>query len=334
MTRTLFIGGIAALLPLCGLKAQDKPAQETPVDIEARKASVASLETLITQREARLAEWGKDIVELDARIEKRVAELVTMLAGLKDSQESRTAVTGIKKDAIEGLKRGIDLYVTKRKQIRELVRTGDAAALGDLDKFDKRIITRVDQIAELTKSIPTHNDVDKYESSGGSSYWNGYYEESSRVSEEWKQNRRDTNQSDKVRADTTKALQETLGRLDQRRRSLKDLLANRELTDSARQLYNGELGQIDAYQDHLNAQLRDVATGGGAGTKEVGREQAHDVAELIEDSRKDLREDVSRLFRSYDQFVRGRAYLEDLKENLAARKGWLEKNAAENPAAK
>jgi|GEM_PF-6128906 len=50
--------------------------------------------------------------------------------------------------------------------------------------------------------------------------------------------------------------------------------------------------------------------------------------------KQDLREDVSRLFRSYDLFVRGRAYLEDLKENLAARNEWLEKNAAENPAAK
>ncbi|MEO5715083.1 MAG: hypothetical protein ABIT37_16510 [Luteolibacter sp.] len=334
MTRALFIGGIVALTPLCGLKAQENPTSETSVDIEARKASVASLETLITQREARLAEWGKDIVELDARIEKRVAELVTLLAGLKDSQESRTKVTNIKKDAIEGLKRGIDLYVTKRKQVRELARTGDTAALGDLDKFDKRIITRVDQIAELTKSIPTHEDVDKYESDGGSSYWNGYYYENSRVSDEWKQNRRDTNQSDKVREDTGKALKETLERLDQRRRSLKDLLANRELTDSARELYKGELGQIDAYQDHLNAQLRDITTGGGGGGKEVGRDQAHDVAELIDDSRKDLREDVSRLFRSYDQFVRGRAYLDDLKENLAARKEWLGKNAAEKPAAK
>jgi len=333
MTRALFIGGIVALIPLGGLKAQDKPTSEAPVDIEARKASVANLETLITQREARLAEWGKDIVELDARIEKRVAELVTMLAGVKDSQESRTSVTNIKKEAIEALKRGIDLYVTKRKQVRELVRTGDTAALGDLDKFDKRIITRVDQIAELTKSIPSHEDVDKYESDGGSSYWNGYYYESSRVSEEWKQNRRDTNQSHKVREDTTKALRETLDRLDQRRRSLKDLLANRQITDSARQLYNEELGQIDAYQDHLNAQLRDIATGGGNSGREVGREQAHDIAELIDDSRKDLREDVSRLFRSYDQFVRGRGYLEELKTNLAARKDWLEKNAAGKPAA-
>jgi hypothetical protein len=323
----LLIGSWMALIPVTGWASDENPAP----DLAARKESVANLETHIAQREQRLAEWGRDIVELDARIEKHVAELVKMLAGLRDSQDSRTKITQLKKDTIEGLKRGIDLYARKRKEVRELVRTGDGEALADLGKIDQRIITRVDQIAELAKSVPTHEDVDKYESDGGSSYWNGYYHESSRVSEDWKQNRRDTTQSNKLREDTNKALQEAIERLDQRRRSLKELLANRELTKSARDLYTTELGQIDAYQEHLKARLQDVTVGGGDGGQEVGSEQAYDIEALIGDARKDLREDVSLLFRTYDQFVRGRAYLEALKDNLAARKEWLEKNATEQP---
>ena len=307
MNRILYLG-VAALIPLGGLKAEGVVEPGSAMDIEARKASVANLETHITQREARLAEWGRDIVELDARIEKRVDDLVKMLAGLRDSEESRTKLTQLKKEAIEGLKSGIDRYVKKRKEVRELVRTGDQTALGDLGKFDQRIIKHVDQIVDLTKSIPTHEDVDKYESDG-SSYWNGYYYESSRINEEWKQNRRDATQSDKVRDDTAKALRETLDRLDQRRRSLNDLLANRQVTESARALDTTELGQIDAYQDHLNAQLRDVASATGGGGQAVGRDQANDIENIIDDARKDLREDVSRLFQSYDQFARGRAYL-------------------------
>ncbi len=326
MTHKTLLVGMAALISLSGMKAEETPA--APIDIEARKASVANLETHIAQREERLAEWGRDIVELDARIEKRVDELVKMLAGLRDSQDSRTAVTRLKKDAIEGLKRGIALYVQKRKEVRELARTGNTSVLGDLSKFDVRIIKHVDQIAELTKSVPTHDDVDKYQSEGGS-YWNGYYQENTRISDEWKQNRRDTIQSDKLREDTMKSLREGLDRLDQRRRSLTDLLANRNLTESARELYRSELGQIDAYQDHLNARLGDVATATDGGGQAVGREQAHDIELLLQDARTDLREDVSRLFRSYDQFVRGRTHLEALKQNLAARKEWLEKHAAE-----
>jgi len=313
-----------------GFAAEETPAQE--MDMEARRESVANLETRIAQREVRLAEWGNDIVDLDARIEKRMEELVKLLAGLRDSQESRTKVTQLKKEAIEGLQRGIDIYVAKRKEVRELVRQGDKEALGDLGKFDQRIIKRVDQIAELTKSIPAHEDVDKYESDGGGSYWRGYYHESSRISEEWKQNRRDSTQSDKLRDETAKALRETLERLDQRRRSLQDMMANRELTDAARALYTTELGQIDAYQDHIKTQLIEVTVAHGGATQAVGRDQANDIEEMIQDARRDLREDVARLFRSYDQFVRGRAYLEKLKENLEARKQWLKEHETPVPA--
>jgi hypothetical protein len=261
-----------------------------------------------------------------------VDELVKMLAGLRDSQDSKTKVSRIKKDAIDALKQGINRYITKRKQIREMVRTGDSSALGDLGKFDTRIIKHVDQIAELTKSIPTHEDTEKYKSDGGT-YWNGYYTENTRISDEWKQNRRDTVHSDTQRKDTTKTLKEALERLDQRRRSLKDLLANRDLTESAKQLYTTELGQVDAYEESLNAQLRDVTTGTGGGGREIGLDQANDIEDLIEDARADLREDVSRLFRTYDQFARGRAYLEGLKKNLEDRKSWLEKNAPSKTAA-
>jgi uncharacterized coiled-coil protein SlyX len=328
MNRKLLISCLFAFLPFSALSAQEAQESQESIDIEARKASVANLETHIAQREERLAEWGKDIVELDARIEKRVDELVKMLANLRDSEESKTAVTQLKKDAIEGLKNGIRMYMEKRKAIGEMVRTGEESAIGDLAKFDERIIKRVDQIADLTQSIPTHADVDKYESDGGS-YWNGYYNENRRISDEWRQNRRDTTHSNQLRDETSEALRETLGRLDQRRRSLKDLLENGKITESAKKLYTSELGQIAAYEDHLNARLRDVTTSTGGAGQAVGRDQAHDIENLIIDARADLREDVSRLFRSYDQFVKGRAYLTDLKENLAARKDWLKKNATE-----
>ena len=100
-----------------------------------------------------------------------------------------------------------------------------------------------------------------------------------------------------------------------------------ELTDSARQLYYTELGQIDAYEEHLKAQLQDITRATSGGGEAVGRDQAHDIEQLIDDARIDLREDVASLFRAYDRFVKGRSYLEDLKANLAARKEWLEKNA-------
>jgi chromosome segregation ATPase len=329
MFRNLLIGGLVAVIPLATLSAEE--TAPAVIDIEARRQSVADLEAHIAQREQRLAEWGKDIVDLNARIEKRVDELVKLLAGLRDSQDSRRRVTQIKKEAIEGLQRGIDLYIAKRKEVREMVRTGGDEALGDLSKIDQHIIKRVDQIAELTKSIPAHQDVEKYEGGGGvaygsEAYWNGYYD-GERVSEEWKQNRRDASASDKQRKDTAEAIEKAIQRLDERRRSLKSQLAQSGLSEAARNLYVTELGQVDAYQAHLQTQLADVVSGGSSGGgRAVGLEQAQDIENMINDARRDLREDVARLFRSYDQFVQGRHYLAGLKENLAARKAWLQEN--------
>ena len=323
MIRNLLIGGLTIVIPVTGLIAEETAAAVN--DIEARRQSVVDLEKHIAQREQRLSEWGKDIVELNTRIENRVDELVKLLAGLRDSQDSRRKVTQIKKEAIEALQKGIERYKSKRKEIREMVRTGSGEALGDLCKIDEHIIKRVDQIAELTKSIPAHEDVEKYESDGGS-YWNGYYD-GGRVSEEWKQNRRDASASDLQRKQTAEALEKAIKRLEDRRKSLKSQLAEGGLSDAAKTLYTAELGQVDAYKDHLESlQGEVVASGGAAGGRPVGLDQAQDIENMIEDARTDLREDAARLFRSYDQFVRGRHYLEDLKKNLAARKAWLQEN--------
>ena len=296
------------------------------MDLEARKESVVNLEAQIELRETRLTELGQDIVTLDGRIEKRVDSLVKILADTRDSQDSKTKISQIKQDAIQGLRRGIDLYVAKRKEVAERIKKGDEAALGDLGKFDTRISTRVDQIVELSKSFPAHEDVKKYESDGGD-YWNGYYYENSRISDEWKQNRRDNSQSKVQRDEVTTAIREGIARLDQRQRALKDALDNRNPSTSTRKLYTQELGQIHAQMENLNAQLTEVSMPTGGATRQPSLDEAIDMGQLIDDGRKDLRSDVSTLFRLYDSFDKERLRVGGMKENLMARKDWLEKNA-------
>jgi chromosome segregation ATPase len=303
---------------------QDTPAPV--IDLEARKASVVNLESQITQREARLEEVRQDIVTIDGRIEKRMDSVVKMLADTRDSQDSKTRVSQIKMDAIKGLRRAIDMYVSKRKEVAERVKAGDDSALGDLPKFDQRISTRVAQIVELSKSFPPHEDVKKYESEGGD-YWNGYYSDNTRISEEWKQNRRDNSQSKVQRDEVTAAIREGIERLDQRRRTLQDMLDNRKPSDSARKLYLQELGQIDAQLETLNDQLVQVTLPTGGATRTPSLDEAVDMEHLLDDARKDLRADVSTLFQLYDAYDKERFRVAGMKENLAARKGWLEKNA-------
>ena len=305
--------------------AQTEPAPA--IDMEARKASVIHLAAQIEQRGTRLAEVGADIKTIDGRIEKRIDTVVKLLTDLRDSQDSKTRISQIKQNAIQGLRRAIDVYVAKRKEIAERVKAGDGEALGDIVKFDERIATRVAQIVEISKSFPAHEDVKKYESDGGTDYWNGYYHEDTRISEEWKQSRRDKVQTKKQRDEVTTAIKEGIDRLDQRRRSLQDMLANRNPSESARKLYTQEIGQIDAQVESLNSQLTEMAVSTGGATREPSLDEAVDVGQLLEDARKDLRGDVAQLFRLYDQYDKERFRVSEMKANLAARKEWLEKNA-------
>ena len=306
------------------------PADPAPVmDLEARRASVVNLEAQIAQREARLAEVGEDIRTLDSRIEKRIDSVVKLLADTRDSQDSKTRISQIKQDAITSLRRAIDVYVNKRKEVAERVKKGDESALGDLEKFDSRISTRIAQIVELSKSFPAHEDVKKYESEGGD-YWHGYYYENTRISEEWKQSRRDDSQAKVQRDEITAAIQGGIERLDQRRRSLKDMLDNRNPSESARKLYNQELGQIDAQIENLKSQLVEVSFPTGGATRTPSLDEAVDMGHLLDDARKDLRADVSALFQLYDSYDKERFRVTEMKENLAARRKWLEVNAPES----
>lgn len=324
MTRNLLIGGIAALIPVIGLKAQEPPAPAAGTD--SRKTSIANLETHITQREQRLAERGSDIVGLDTRIEQRAEELVRMLASLPDSGEAADGVTQLKKEVVQGLMRAMDAYSSKRAEVAELARAGDSAAEKDLGKFDERITKRVGQIADLTKSLPAHDTVENQELEGAS-FWNGYYYERDRLSGESGLKKSDAKAADKQAGDTVESLHQALERLDQRRRSLLALLVKPKVTDAAKQLYTRELGRLAANKDHLQTRLRDITVAALAAGKPAGVDKAHEITELIEDSRRDLREDVARLFLCYDQFVKERRYVEYLKASLAAGKDALDRNS-------
>lgn len=311
--------------------ATGQDAKPAEIDIEARKASVEHLESYIKQRRERLKEVADEIIALDARIERRVAKTVDFLAGLKDSESSKTRVSKLKKEAIEGLQKGLDMYAAKRRELAEMAKDGNEAALDNLPALGKRIGTRVEQIVELSKSFPTGSDVAKYEPAGGS-YWNGYYHETTRISNEWKQNRRDASQAKVVRDQSTEALNKAMERLDNRRAELVDNLENRNPSDSAKELYLQEIGQIDAFKTKLRAELVSLSTSDGEepGATAASLEEVVGLERQFNDLRADLREDVSEMFRLYGAFIRERGKVQEMEKNLLARKRWLEEHAVED----
>ncbi len=325
--RTFRVAPFLLLSLVLGAPAEEEPAY----DMEARRQSVVNLARHIEQREARLAELREDVKRLDGRIEQRTDELIKMLSEIRDSNESKTRVSQIKMRAIKGLRRWIGVYQQRRSRILESLRQESEhlpkeALAESIDAFDKRIEKRISQIMELTASMGDHEDVKKYESDGGH-YWGGYYHESSRVSDDWKQNRRQTVMTDKTRRELIEAVEAAIERLESRRAGIEDKLENRKISSSERDILLGEMGRIDGALDQRRADLRDLATPHGEGGGEaVGRNKAHDIEQLLEDASDDLSEDFSRLLRMYDEFAEERNQLFKLRENLKAREVWLQEN--------
>jgi hypothetical protein len=300
-----------------------------PIDYEERTRSVETLKQYIAQREARFESQKQDLLALDARVEKQIDDIVTRLASLKDSNDSRTRVANAKEDVIQALTRTIWAYRHKRVDVFERMRKDSSVPLDRLEKdmktFDDRIAKRVAQVMTLAKSSPGHQDLEKYESYGGS-YYHGYYHEDVRVSEDWKQNRRDTTSGKVMRRDVLQELDKALERNQSRQRSITDALANRKLSDKERALQEQELGRIHATIDNLKANRRELALPGESEGHAIGSDEAHDAEQMLNDARRDLARDFSDIMRKYSELDTERTRLFDMKKNLADREEWLKNN--------
>ncbi|MES2921968.1 MAG: hypothetical protein V4819_10490 [Verrucomicrobiota bacterium] len=331
---------LITLLALPLVHAQDA----APIDMDARRQSVVDLKAHIAAREERLKEIATDIRSLDDRNEKRIDSIVNHLANLKDSESSKTRINALKGEVIAGLRKTITIYQNKRREIFEHLRTDKSGAVQaltkDLEIFDARTKKRVDQILELAKSMPARADVDKYESAGAE-YRNGWYEETTRISDEWRQNRRQGVATEKSLREIREALEKAIASLESRKATTADLIKNRTLTDAERAIQEQELGRIDAMLDARRQELVSLALPSTTGTttdtsasettsstsNPAAKDNAEEMKNLLDDARKDIAADFWTILRQYGQAAAERDKLIALKANLEAREKWLAEHA-------
>ena len=326
MKRTLIICCLAA-----GLAVAQEPQQP---DLEARRQSVVTLKQHLAMREKRLAEVAAEIRERGAATDKKIGELVDMLAGLKDSQASKRRISEVKGEAIAGLERMLQVYKDERRNIvRKLRSDGSTPAEAlkkDMEAIDALGEKRVAQIVELVKSMPGGQDIAKYETDGSYEY-NGVAYENSRVSEEWRQNRRDKVESEKQRREVQQALEKAIAELGRRQDTLKAGLAGGKLTAPETELFEQELGHVSQLLDQRKAQLAGVTAPSASAETAASKGEADDLKSLFNDARRDIAEDFAKTVRLYHSAAAEREKIHAVKENLAAREKWLLEN---DPAAK
>ena len=328
------------LFTICGILPLSTPvgAQNTPaIDMEARKASQETLRRNIEMRERRLADLTEEISTLARRTDSRIEELVTLLSGIRDSQQSRHNVSQIKAQAVQGLRRMIETYRRERRDVVERLRTDRSRPMEalnrDIDLIDARIEKRVADIIALTRSIPTRENIDRIENTGygSTNFWGGWYE-NTRVSEDWRQNRRDGVQSTRQRRELTQALEQSVLDLERRRRTLVANLRGSNLSAPAREIQTQELTRVDAILDQRRSQLLELATPTTPASQTVSRNEARDLSNLLDSARRDIASDFSKTLRLFNDATQERDGLHSLRENFEARERWLvENNATELP---
>lgn len=303
-------------------------AQETaaPLDMEARRASVKTLEERIAQREKRLDEVASEIREQGKKTDARIEAIVSKLSSLKDSQDSRRKITEVKVQAIGGLKRMIEAYRSERAKIYGTLTTGNPASAESLKKdlqvIDALVDKRAADIVELVKSVPGGQDISKYEYDGDYTR-NGVTYENSRINEAWRQNRRDKVESEKLRREAQEALKSAIASLENRQNALTDSVAQAGISSAEKEIRTEELGHVTNLLAQRKSQLAELVLPSSAPEETASMDEANDMAGALADARADIASDFQNNLRLYRAAVRERENIAELSANLEARKKWL-----------
>lgn len=301
--------------------------------MEERRQSVVTLEQHIEQREQRLEHLADDIRTIDGRVEKGIADIVTMVSSIRDSKDSKLRVAKLKGEIVSRLRKTIEFYETQRNGIREQLRKEETAIPretlnADLKRFNERIEKRVEQIEKIAASFPEPKDLEKYVVTDTYSWgWMTY--QNQKISEEWKQNRRDSKQTDSMQKKFLEGLEESIEHLKQRNAYLAEKLKGTSITPAERELYESDVVSNEALIELRQNQAKEFLEKPPAKGKEVSQNSAHNTELLIRDMLGDLREDFFSIFRKYSELNKERADLEKLHVNLAARQAWLKENDKE-----
>ena len=281
-------------LPLFLALSMTAPAATPPA------APAASLTEVRQQRADLLRD---EIKSLDARIESRLATIITGLSQITDSKDSRTKVARLKEDTAKALGQNIANYQRRRAALLEELRRPTLQLTAEqkqqiIAALDARIEKRVAQILELQKSFPTHKDYDRYEVTGSRDWGTEY-----KVNDDFRQNQRVTTHTDQMREKVIASLRQSIARLEQQGRTL-----------AATPGLEKERARNDALLAERRKQLKDALENKPTvAQRAVSQKEAQGMDQALRQATEELRREFTTLFARYN------AYLPALAEANVAR---------------
>lgn len=284
-----------------------------PTTATAAPQAKSSLET----RRQRVDLLRDELKQTDARIESRLDVIVDTLELVTDSKDSKTKVARMKENTGKALMKTIGLYDQKRAALKEELRRPTLNITPEekqklIAALSAKIEKRTQQIIALSKSMPSHEDHERYRTTGGG-WWGTEYQRN----EEFDQNRRMTTHVNAQRDAIVNQLDGSIARLDRQRRSQDTQLAG--VTDPAvRKALSSELATTDALIAERRKQKLETLAPSGAPSHIVPLKEAMDMDKSLQAAVADLRRDFNGLFARYSTYLGELSALHTAEAALAA----------------
>jgi hypothetical protein len=289
-----------------------------PAFAQTPAPTAEQLKSWLAIRQQRVDLLREEIKQTDARIESRLDVMVNTLTTIADSKDSRTKVARMKEDTGKRLGKTITYYDQKRAALREELRNPRLQLTADEKRkviavLDDRIEKRTQQIIALNKSMPGHEDHERYRATGG-----GWYGTQYERNVEYDQNRRITSHSNTQRDAIVKQLDASIARLDRQSRAVKAQLASAKDPTQQKTLTE-EAAKTDALIAERRQQRVDVLRPSATPTHTVALKEATDMDKAIQTATNDLRRDFEMLFQRYNTLLGELSSLHATEAALAAK---------------
>ena len=284
---------------------------------------------MVEQQEANVEKLTNEFFTLNEELERQLKTVVTTIASLEDSRDSKTRVTRMKQDLIDQLRTSIQTLNRQYAHNKATIDRMSPEAQGDAPEglaaeiLKEKMKERVDLVMTLANSLESHKDVQKYD------YYfdtNGYYNNrnnnqvkvSKRKSDEFKQNRDQTWQTKQGRKDLLTGIEEAEFKLTQKRNHL---IAEQKRLNSSE--FQTDIDTTDEFLAILKERKMEVLSGKNS----VPTESVDSAARAMEIERQ-LSEVVRKLQIASGQLRQSGAQLKAEITRLNAQQAALEKHDA------
>lgn len=316
---------IKTTMMIAGLSCTISIAQDAPKPAVAKpEAPVAPQQEEAQPKPARLLQQERVVQELqlkvdsaEVQLEQKVQRIVSTLASVTDSKESKTKIQQSKEKLIKLLNENAQGLANKRNKMVAELKAGRSYfskkdLLMDIRLLDDSIDTRVKQITELTASFPEFKDLDKYKTYT-TNYWGERHTERNR-SEEYKQNKRETRRADFARSQMTKGADQSMEALEKQKAALEDTL-KRTIGDEQKAATEKYIQYLDERIERRKKARNEITYGeGGKASKTVSSNQATQLTRDLEKDIKALQMEAKQAAIHRDNYDRQRAIMNNLNK--------------------